>query len=611
MVWAIDQVDQKSTSLLYPKEWTKEEIAEAESAARDEVVNGVCYTTKCGDKCRKGDHEASQMNGQPGQLSTMERCPKGDYRRLCCTKGTIMGKCRWRGYRGLGLPCTGGCADLETEVTQNTNHHSDKEDQSCTGGTQSYCCAGFSPPVTKEQVQRKFKDEAADKAVAVAEALALELAAKAFCRIAITAALTPLTFIPFVGWIIRLAVQAAVPALANVCAKGIAKGGKSVFKFRGKDYDVKLDKPLTTKNDRGSKAEPTRPSEKDGHCKLADEALEKRARLRPLSKTETRFKEHHTTVTKVCDGEKWPQPCLHYSSVIDKHPENALMTCTTKNNGDIREVVHQYVWDHDKGWINGWMRAKNVGCERDEFPPAAIWQARNQRVWIRLLPQAQNRGAGSLFRNVCPARFKVGPADRKPRRGRVERGCKRRTSHFVETRTRTRTVVSMSFINMPALRDYGIPDNPCWPEMLVPDPGFALMTNDPWYNAHPTNKKYTQLYQHRPGPEFTSGKKSRPGYNLAVDPEDIVVDEGNSTRQATEEELFENYGFLQCKDSECKDEMEELGVDYLPRINLHDIEPPVTSAYTTLDTVPTSLSGDAVTETLEELHMLITQAPEL
>lgn len=93
----------------------------------------------------------------------------------------------------------GGCSEGETEVTQNTNHHSDTEDQSCAGGTQSYCCAGFKPPITKEHVKDKLKDEAKDFALEQAEALALEAAATVFCRIAITAALTPLTFIPFIG----------------------------------------------------------------------------------------------------------------------------------------------------------------------------------------------------------------------------------------------------------------------------------------------------------------------------------------------------------------------------------------------------------------------------
>lgn len=69
------------------------------------------------------------------------------------------------------------------------------------------------------------------------------------------------------GWIIRLAVQAAVPALAKLCAKGIAKGGKSVFKFRGKNYDVKLDKPLQPKNDRKPSEKPEKRPSRTQDCK--------------------------------------------------------------------------------------------------------------------------------------------------------------------------------------------------------------------------------------------------------------------------------------------------------------------------------------------------------
>lgn len=61
-----------------------------------------------------------------------------------------MGQCTWRGWRGQGLPCSGGCAPGEVVVAQNTNHHDTVdgtlEDQTCNGGLQSYCCAGFVAP---------------------------------------------------------------------------------------------------------------------------------------------------------------------------------------------------------------------------------------------------------------------------------------------------------------------------------------------------------------------------------------------------------------------------------------------------------------------------------
>jgi chitinase len=317
-----------------------------------------------------------------------------------------------------------GCADGETEVTQNTNHHSDTEDQSCTGGLQSYCCLGFKPPITKEQAKDKLKDEAKDFVLEQAEALALEVLATTFCRIAITAALTPLTFIPFIGrplnchlasdsenadiktlgWIVRLAVQAAVPALAKLCAKGVAKGGKSVFKFQGKDYDVKLDKPLSTKVDRAPSNSPTRPPENTDRPSGT-----RGVRTRSITSSIV-ARAIETVIVKTCVYSLHSQACLHYSSVISRRPGLQSMTCINNRGvgGHIREVLGQWNLDHDRGWINGWMRSSTrLGCQRDEWPPAAIWQGRDKNVWIRLSPQKGNNLAGQLFAKVCPSEVRT------------------------------------------------------------------------------------------------------------------------------------------------------------------------------------------------------------
>ncbi|KAJ0301498.1 hypothetical protein Brms1b_012438 [Colletotrichum noveboracense] len=573
MIWALDQVDQSSKSLQYPEDWSDEEISISEDMIADEEVKGVCYTTKCGESCRKGDHEASQMNGQPGSLSTMDRCPKNKFRRLCCNKGTTM---------------------------------------------------GFMPPISKEQMEEKIKDKAADAAIAAAESLALEVAAKAFCRIAITAALTPLTFIPIVGWIIRLAIQAAVPALANLCAKGIVKGGKSVFKFQGKDYDVKLDKPLTKKNDSGDRGNPDKADEKDSHCDFKDNRLVKRAGLRPISTTSTRIIKLRQTVTKTCNGEAWPQPCLHYRSVIRNQNGMAALTCTTvAGYHGLRPVVAKYSNDHNTKWINGWMQSPGLDCQRDEYPPAAIWRGRDMRQWIRLVPRGQNAGAGQLFNKLCPPKHKMSPEQNK-RLLKVVRNCKRLVSKYVVTRTATTTVMKMRFTNMPKLANDGIPDNPCYPKTLIDDPGFALMTNDPWYNAHPASKRNTRLYRNPPGARIIAGKTNRPGYNKRGDeqdfdaetfnPDDVWVDEGNSTRKATDRELLDHLGFVRCENGDCEAELGDLGIKSLPFINPSSTVPTEVAAYATaVDALPTLLT--TVLETASSIHeearSLITPAPQL
>ncbi len=89
----------------------------------------------------------TNMNDQPGYLSTAERCGGSDLETFCCASSTTLGTCTWRGWRGQGLPCSGGCSLCETLIAQNTNHHDTVngtlEDQTCNRGLQSYCCSDF------------------------------------------------------------------------------------------------------------------------------------------------------------------------------------------------------------------------------------------------------------------------------------------------------------------------------------------------------------------------------------------------------------------------------------------------------------------------------------
>lgn len=203
MVWAIDQKDQTADNGLGKAPGvTTDQQADAQQMSNDQAAKLTCYTTDCNAKCKKGTNEVTQMNGQPGQLSTSDRCPKNQYRTLCCNDGTTLGKCQWRGYRGAGLSCIQGCAEGETELVTDTNNHG-KKDQTCNGGLQSYCCSDFKAPPTKGQVEKAAADAARDAAEAAAEQLALDVAAKAFCRLAVPALLAPLELaedlIPIVG----------------------------------------------------------------------------------------------------------------------------------------------------------------------------------------------------------------------------------------------------------------------------------------------------------------------------------------------------------------------------------------------------------------------------
>ncbi|KAI9650603.1 hypothetical protein NHQ30_000621 [Ciborinia camelliae] len=156
MVWAVDLANQ-STPTGYGSQadtGLSEKAINYMSQLKDNTEAGIaCYTSECGQDCLSGYSGVTNMKGQPGSLPTASECSSGEVETLCCASGTTMGTCTWRGWRGQGLPCSGGCNSGETRVAQNTNHYvtvnGKLQDQTCNGGLQSYCCAGFKAPLSQ------------------------------------------------------------------------------------------------------------------------------------------------------------------------------------------------------------------------------------------------------------------------------------------------------------------------------------------------------------------------------------------------------------------------------------------------------------------------------
>jgi chitinase len=61
-----------------------------------------------------------------------------------------------------------------------------------------------------------------------------------------------------------------------------------------------------------------------------------------------------------------------------------------------------------------------------------------------------------------------------------------------------------------------------------------------------------------------------------LDPNDIVIDTGNSSRRATDEELLREYGLIQCE-GDCQREMKDLGFVSLP-VQANELSVPQTVA---------------------------------
>ena len=386
LVWAMDQVDQAgSNDLGLNNNVTPDQQSDADQKSADQLAGIICRSASCGSDCPQGSSQVTETNGQPGQLSTSERCPKGKYRPLCCDHGTTMGNCHWRGFRGAGLSCISGCPIGETEVTTNKNSHGKEGDRTCNGGVQSYCCAGFKPAPSKNQLAKQAKDAAGAAAQSVAAQASLDLAAKAFCRVAVPALLAPLELveglIPIVGEIADLIKIAATPAIIKACVKGIEKEGKAEFKVFGKKHTLSMNQPTTkpTATRPPPKSHETPKSSTENKCNLKARGVERRA---PCNNDKTEYTATTTlyqTIQKVCDVGKYGQACFHYRSAIREanDPRFNPVTCSefvpSRKFMAAGPALAEWSGQHNADW-GRWMRRPKARCQRDEWPPQHFWQ---------------------------------------------------------------------------------------------------------------------------------------------------------------------------------------------------------------------------------------------
>lgn len=173
--------------------------------------------------------------------------------------------------------------------------------------------------------------------------------------------------------------------------------------------------------------------------------------------------------------------------------------------------------------------------------------------------------------------------------------------------TYTRAVFELDFQNIPQggppseANNWYLEQNPCWPKDIVPkDPGFVLLTDDPWYTEHHKDLlKDVGIYAEPPSAQMIDAAKARRGKRPASDdgsnppkaqkPTDppkggqrlrrrerlemiqnrIVLrdDEFNITRPLTNEEISRHVEITDCEDRFCSKERKQDGGDdsvYVP-----------------------------------------------
>lgn len=216
-------------------------------------------------------------------------------------------------------------------------------------------------------------------------------------------------------------------------------------------------------------------------------------------------------VSKTC-SQSWSQACFHYSSAISRNPTWATLTCPpaagkTKAASRARPAVATWSAQHTgKGWTDAKNR-QEPDCQADEYPPiylldhsspAFINSGKNaQGQSIRYIKAGENGGAGSMWRGACfnPAVLRLNNVDFKNSVNGVT-ALKKTTSNprggveivqaEVDVTVWPEFTISSWGQQGNAPPDDGMSLNRCWPSGLAPlDPGFPLLTFDPWYNGKP------------------------------------------------------------------------------------------------------------------------------
>jgi chitinase len=302
--------------------------------------------------------------------------------------------------------------------------------------------------------------------------------------------------------------------------------------------------------------------------------------------------------TNICDFAKFPQACAHYSSVISRNDGSVLpldtLLCPMTTMA-ARTIPEAWNKQHNKRWLS-WISSLPAAwgtnsCERDEYPPMRFMEkdsAKRYTQWLRFLPKRDNQGGGKLWLNKCGKAKSQTKSEDGP--------INDRTCTTYKSVLYTVTGFSLVFKNT-GLASGAIASNPCLPTMITNDPGFALMNNDKWYGDNLLAGYQPLDYSDPPADSLTAGlttPRNRPAKRWAdmefdedwralapevnqmlsrrprsyypptekmdIDPDELVVDNGNSSRKATPKELWEQFGLFKCLREGCPDERKAAGL---------------------------------------------------
>ncbi|KAM7210947.1 carbohydrate-binding module family 24 protein [Rhypophila decipiens] len=231
-----------------------------------------------------------------------------------------------------------------------------------------------------------------------------------------------------------------------------------------------------------------------------------------------------TQVSATCDGNAWPQACFHYQSAIRVNKQWATLTCppeaaSTKHreNG---VATRSWASQHKgAGWKDKTKRVWQGTCDRDEYPPAYLLSAGDPAMvyggvdsrgqLVRYIPDKHNRPAGSMWKGACfmPVVKDLSDNEFKKRVAAAPANAKQviqqgggtkilfKTQAAVTVDARPEFTMKFDRGSTPSGGKDGLDSNPCWPNPAAQkDPGFALMTFDPFYGGAKPPYDYAARY---------------------------------------------------------------------------------------------------------------------
>lgn len=320
----------------------------------------------------------------------------------------------------------------------------------------------------------------------------------------------------------------------------------------------------------------------------------------PLSHVFQGKKHKNEKVDLRCNADEWP-PAYFVPDGQEGQPEwgQRIRWIPEGDNMGAASLWTGFCAEHDGGKFNGQRVRKPTRKEKEQENANKKGKGKEKEKG-----EGKNKDDGNEDENFSTVALNTKLLkDGKLPKSKAVDGGEGTITEIYDVLTFTRAVFEMKFSfddDKPSKEnDWWLRKNACWPQAIVPDdPGFVLLTDDPWYNDHADAKKTVAEYANIPSrarfekaneirikelgpgnalvypgdpgsdsdenprpkkaPKTGSGSGSRRKRLQYVNDRLLLRDDAfNVTRPLTKEELAYNVEVTPCSDRHCSRERKE------------------------------------------------------